>query len=100
MTTVPGHNIVIQQSGAAQELIHQTQTSKPSPEQAAAQQQANELAKNTIVQSSDESEKLKAKKEKEALRRKKLLEAARKKGKSKEKDLDPDATGRLLDTTI
>lgn len=100
MTTVPGHNIVIQQSGAAQELIHQTQTSKPSPEQAAAQQQANELAQNTTVQSSDESEKLKSKKEKEALRKKKLLEAARKKRKPKEESLDPDATGKLLDTTI
>ncbi len=100
MTTVPGHNIVIQQSGAAQELIHQTNTPKPSPEQAAAQQQANVLAQGTTVQGTEESEKLKSKKEKEALRRKKLLEEAKKKRKQEELYLDPDALGRLLDTTI
>ncbi len=100
MTTVPGHNIVIQQSVAAQELIHQTGTPKPSPEQAAAQQQANELAQGTIVQGAEESEKLKTKKEKEALRRKKLLEEAKKKRKQDEMDQYPDAPGRLLDTTI
>ncbi len=99
MTTVPGHNLVIQQSGAAQELIHQTNT-KPSPEQAAAQQQANELAQGTTVQGTEESEKLKSKKEKAALRRKKLLEEAKKKKNQGELDLDADASGRLLDTTI
>ena len=100
MTTVPGHNIVIQQSGTAQELIHQSNAAKPSPEQAAAQQQANELVQGTTVQGTEESEKLKAKKEKEALRRKKLLAEAKKKRKQEELDLDPDAPGRLLDTTI
>jgi len=100
MTTVPGHNIVIQQSGAAQELLHQTNTPKPSPEQAAAQQQANELAQGTMVQKSEESEKLKSKKEKEALRKKKILEEAKKKRKLREMDQDPDASGRLLDTTV
>ncbi len=50
MTTVPGHNIVLQQSGTAQELVNQSQTAKPSPEQAAALQETNELAKNTTVQ--------------------------------------------------
>ncbi len=100
MTTVPGHNIVIQQSGAAQELIHQTNTSKPSPEQAVAQQEASELIKNTTVQQFDESEKLKSKKEKEALRKKQLAEQAKKKKIQEELDQDPEATGRLLDTTV
>jgi len=58
MTTVPGNNIFIQQSGAAQELIYQTNTSKPSPKQVAAQQQANELAQGTIVQNPDSSDRL------------------------------------------
>jgi hypothetical protein len=100
MTTVPGHNIVLQQSGVAQELTHQTSTPKPSPEQAAAQQQANAVAQGTTVQGSDESEKLKSQKEKEALRKKKLLEAAKKKQKQELMAQDPDAPGRLLDTTI
>lgn len=100
MTTVPGHNIVIQQSVAVQELIHQTHTPKPSPEQAAAQQQANELSKNTTVKEFDEAEKLKAKKEKDDLRRKQLLEEEKKKKRQQEMDQDPDAPGRLLDTMV
>jgi hypothetical protein len=100
MTTVPGHNLVIQQSGAAQELTHQASTPKPSPEQAAAVQQVNELAKNTTVQEFDESEKLKSKKEKAALRKKQQIEEARKKKRQKEMDQDLDTTGRLLDTTV
>jgi len=50
MTIIPGNNIFIQQSGAVQKLIYQTNTSKPSPKKVAAQQQANELAQGTIVQ--------------------------------------------------
>ncbi len=100
MTTVPGHNIVIQQSGTAQELIHQTNTPKPSPEQAAAEQKVNELVQGSVVQGAEESEKLKSKREKEALRRKKLLEAAKKKRKSREMDQDTDSSGSLLDTTV
>lgn len=101
MTTVPGHNIVIQQSGVAQELSHQAHSPKPSPEQAAAQQQANELVKNTTVQQFDESEKLKWKKEKDALRKNFLMdqEKKRKEREREEKELDPDSTGRILDTT-
>ena len=100
MTTVPGHNIVIQQSGTVQERAHQTQTSKPSPEQAVAQQQASDLVKNTTVQEFDESEKLKAKKEKDELRRKQKMEDEKKKKRKQELDQDPDAPGRLLDTTV
>ena len=100
MTTIPGHNIVIQQSGTAQELIHQTHASKPSPEQAAAVQAANELAKNTTVQTSEESERLKTKKEKDALRKKQLLDKKRKKKQKEEMDEDPETTGRILDTTV
>jgi hypothetical protein len=99
MTTVPGHNIVIQQSGAAQEATHQAHSPKPSPEQAAAQQQASELVKNTTVQEFDESERLKSKKEKEALRRKLKAEKARRRKQKEDLDLDPDATGKILDTT-
>ena len=51
MTTVPGNNIFIQQSGATQESIYQINTSKPSPKQVAAQQQA-------IAQDPDSSDRL------------------------------------------
>ncbi len=100
MTTVPGHNIVIQQSGAAQELANQAHTSKPSPEQAVAQQQANELTKSTTVQEFDETEKLKAKKEKEDLRKRRQLEEEKKKKRQEQMEQDPDAPGRLLDTMV
>ncbi|MCP4020502.1 MAG: hypothetical protein GY729_01550 [Desulfobacteraceae bacterium] len=99
MTTVPGHNIVLQQSGAAQEMAQQAQTPKPSPEQAAAQQEINELAKNSTVQEFEEAERLKEKQEKEQERRRRLL--AKKKNEKKKKEeteQDPDAPGRLLDT--
>ncbi len=102
MTTVPGHNIVIQQSVAAQELAQQAKANahRPSLEQAAAQQKINELAQNTTVQGFDESKKLTSKKEKEALRRKKRTKKEQKKNKKEKQDQDPDATGRLVDTTI
>ncbi len=99
MTTVPGHNIVIQQSGTAQELNNQNQASKPSPEQAAAVQEANELVKNSTVQEFDESEKVKKKKEKDEQRKRQELAQKQKKKQQEEKELDPDATGKLLDTT-
>lgn len=100
MTTITGHNIVIQQSGVAQEAAHHATAPKPSPEQTAAQQQANELVKNTTVQEFDETEKLKFKKEKDELRKRQQREQEKKKKMQEEMDLDPDTPGRLLDTTI
>ena len=67
MTAISGHNVVIQQSGVAQELAHQTAAPKPSPEQAAALREAGEIVKNSTVQEFEESEKLKFKKEKDEL---------------------------------
>ncbi len=99
MTTVPGHNIVIQQSGAAQEFSHQTHTPKPSPEQALAQQAVIDQVNSTTVLQSDASERLKKKKEKDALRRKQLLARRKQQNQQDEKPKDPDATGRILDIT-
>ncbi len=100
MTAIPGHNIVLQQSGAAQEAANQAHSPKPSPEQIASQQAAGELVKNTTVQEFDESEKMRAKREKDALKRRQELKAARKKEEKEEMDQDPDAPGRLLDTIV
>ncbi len=95
MTTIPGHNQVIQHSGAAQEASQQAQSPKPSPEQAAGVQQAQEVIQNSSVQGSEESERLK--KEKKEFRQR---PGKRKKARKKEREPDPDATGRLLDTII
>jgi len=100
MTTIPGHNQIFQQSGIAQELSQQAQSPKPSPDQAAALQQAQEVVQNSTIQGSEESERLKRQKEK----RKKRL--ARKAGKRHRRDreeelaMDPEAKGRILDTTV
>lgn len=99
MTTVPGHNIVIQQSGAAQEFTQQAHSPKPSPEQAAAQQEINERLKNSTVQEFEESSHLKAKKEKERQLHQEQEEKERKRRRQEERELDPDATGKILDTT-
>jgi hypothetical protein len=100
MTTIPGHNLVIQQSGVAQEITHPTTTPKPSPEQAAVLQQAGEVLKNSTVQEFEESERLKLKKEKESLVAKQRKKEHKKKKRREDLEQDPDATGKLVDTII
>ncbi|MFA5906077.1 MAG: hypothetical protein WC836_19250 [Desulfobacula sp.] len=100
MTTISGHNLVIQQSGVAQEITQQTAAPKPSPEQAAALQQAGEVVKNSTVQEFEESEKLELKKEKEPLKIKQKKDEKRKRKRQEELEQDPDATGKILDTMI
>lgn len=99
MTTIPGHNQMLQQSGLAQEVSNQAHSSKPSPDQAAVIAQAQEVVQKTTVQGSDQSDRLKQEKEKKE--RQAALKARQKKKKAREEELamDPDATGRLLDTT-
>lgn len=99
MTTIPGHNQILQQSSIAQELSNQGAAHKPSPDQAVVQQQAQEIVKGSTVQGSEESERLKKEKEKRA--QKQTADRKKKKiNQDKEMALDPDATGRLLDTTV
>jgi hypothetical protein len=100
MTTVSGHNLVIQQSGLAQEITHQTAAPKPAPEQTAALQAASDVLKNSTVREFEESEKLEMKKEKETLKIRQKKEEKRKRKRQEELDLDPDAKGKLLDTMI
>jgi len=102
MTSIPGHNLVIQQSGVAQEASHQVASPKPSPEQAAALQEAGEILKNSTVQEFEESEKLKLKlkKEKEPLGARQKQEEKKKKKRQEELEQDPDATGKLVNTII
>lgn len=101
MTTISGHNIVVQQSGVAHELTHQTAVPKPSPEQAAILQEATQTVKNSTVQEFEESEKLKFKKEKDnQILQQKEEEERKKRQKQEELELDPEATGKLLDTIV
>lgn len=98
MTGIPGHNLVIQQSGVAQEASHQVASPKPSPEQAAALQQAGEVRKNSTVQEFEESDGLKFKKEPLSARQRQ--EEKKKKKRQEDLEQDPDATGKIVDTII
>nr|NJM03806.1 hypothetical protein [Desulfobacula sp.] len=100
MTSIPGHNLVIQQSGVAQEMAHPASSPKPSPEQAAALQAAGELLKNSTVQEFEESDRLELKKEKEPLGAREKQEKQKKRKRREELEQDPDATGKLVDTII
>lgn len=98
MTTVPGFNHLIQQSGLGKEVHHSTGTLNPEPGHAAAEQVANEQALKTKIQETEESEKLKSKKDRDKEKHQK------KEKKKKKQDLidegNPDSTGRLLDTIV
>ena len=96
MTTIPGHNQLLQQSVMAQELGNQA--NKPSPDQAAALQQAQDVVRNTTIQGSEESERLKRQKERD--RKFQAKKAEKKKDQEKEQEIDPDVKGRLLDTRV
>ncbi len=106
MTTIPGHNQILQQSSVVQELSNQAHSPKPSPDQAAAQQQAQNAIQGSSVQGSEESERLKE--EKARQKEKKELSRGQKPGRKKKKKinreekiaLDPETTGQLLDTTV
>ena len=99
MTTIPGLNQILPQSSIAQELSNQGAAHKPSPDQAVVHQQAQEIVKGSTVQDSEESERLKKKKEL-ARRRDKGRKKKKKINQDEEMSLDPDARGRLLDTTV
>ncbi len=97
MTTIPTHNIIMQQSVTAHDAIHHNKPLQPDPGQVAAQHAVEEAIENTSVQESEEYEKLNSDKGKSQLK----FEGKKKKKKRKKKldnDQDPDAPGNLLDT--
>ncbi|MDY0219627.1 MAG: hypothetical protein RBR67_00615 [Desulfobacterium sp.] len=104
MTTIPGHNIIIQQSGAVHEATQHVRSGKPDPEQLAAQQAARaEVEKTTVPESNDARgvapERERGKKERKSS---KGAGANRPPGKDVDKETkdeqDPAGTGNLLDT--
>lgn len=105
MTTIPGHNIVIQQSGAVHEAIHHVKPNAPLPEQLADHQAVREALEKSSVQETEKPEKAKQKeekaiKEREARReRERQKRNAEKKNKKKsKKDETADSPGSLLNT--
>jgi len=115
MTTVPGHNQIIQQSGIAREISQQDHLLRPSPDQAAVLQQARDIRKKSTVLSSEESERLKKEKQERENRQKRRRQEeeeheqprqaggtkkAAHAGRQQARDMDPDAPGQILDTTV
>lgn len=100
MTTIPGLNQILPQSSIAQELSNQGAAHKPSPDQAVVHQQAREIIKGSTVQDAEESDRLKEKKRALERRRDKDRKKKKKINQDEEMALDPDARGRLLDTTV
>ncbi len=100
MTTIPTHNIVIQQSGTVHEATHHVKPLQPDPEQMAQQQAARETTEKTTVLESNASSELKADTENQKQERERKQKKANQKKESEEREQDPDATGRLLDTVV
>ena len=105
MANIPGLNQMLPQSSIAQELSNQGAAHKPSPDQAVVHQQTQEIVQGSTVQGSEESERLKEEKDKQkkkrALARKQEDSGKKKKiNRDEEMELDLDAPGRLLDTTV
>ncbi|MCK5098607.1 MAG: hypothetical protein KAR45_10925 [Desulfobacteraceae bacterium] len=101
MTTVPGFNLLIQQSGMVRDMNPASSTLNPEPGQAAGELVANEEAKKTIIQELEEPEKLKSKQDKDQDKQNKSKDKRKKKKKEElNEENNPDSTGRLLDTIV
>ncbi|MBF0199878.1 MAG: hypothetical protein HQK66_00925 [Desulfamplus sp.] len=103
MTTIPGHNIVIQQSGRAHDATHHLKPVQPDQEHLQQQQTTRAAVEQTTVQSSENQGALKndvnpdrRERERRAARRKKRKELNTKESKSRSNS--PDLPGNLLDT--
>ena len=97
MTTIPGHNIVIQQAGVLHEATQHIKPNRPNPEQFAAQQAATVAVEKTKVQEPTSSERLAADREKEKRPQERSTKTKAKK-KKMEREQKSDDTGNLLDT--
>ena len=97
MTTIPGHNIVIQQAGVLHEATQHVKPNRPNPEQFATLQAETVAVEKTKVQEPTDSERLAADKEKEKRPGKRLTKTKAKK-KEMERKQRSDNTGNLLDT--
>ncbi|PIE61243.1 MAG: hypothetical protein CSA29_04370 [Desulfobacterales bacterium] len=101
MTTVPGHNQVLQQSSLAQEFSHQAHAQKPAPDQAATIQQAQQVVKNTTIQRSEDAERMKRQNQRKQRPHTISSKAETQKDDTARHDeplaVTPNARGRLVD---
>ncbi|MCP4118218.1 MAG: hypothetical protein GY737_23030 [Desulfobacteraceae bacterium] len=97
MTTIPGHNIVIQQAGVLHEATQHVKPNRPNPEQFANLQAEVVAVEKTKVQEPTDSERLAADKEKEKRPGERSTKTKAKKKKMERKQR-PDDTGNLLNT--
>ena len=96
MTTIPGHNVVVQQSGVVHEATQHVRPNRPDPEQLAAQQAARVIQEKTIVPDSTDSQRIGADREKqEQPKGRSTKNRLKKKIKGKQ---ETDTSGNLLDT--
>ncbi len=96
MTTIPGHNVVVQQSGALHEATQHVRPNRPDPEQLAAQQAAKDILERTTVSESNSPRGVAPDRKKE---KKDKRPADRSRGGKQSKGRQaPDRTGNLLDT--
>ena len=105
MTTIPGHNIVIQQAGRAHDATHHNRPSQPDPQHLLTEQTVKETAEQTTVQTTEEQSSLQT--DGNAQNRREALEKRRKKKKKKNRQLQKKqrkdgaaGPGALLDTVV
>jgi hypothetical protein len=96
MTTIPGHNVVVQQSGAFHEATQHVRPNRPDPEQLAAQQTAKNIVERSTVPESNDARGVAPDREKE---KKGKGSAGKIRAKKQTKgEQVPDSNGNLLDT--
>lgn len=102
MTTIPGHNIVIQQSGRAHDATHHLKPVQPDPEHLQGQQTVRESLEQTTIQSSENTGKLNADanpENREKIQRRRADKKNKKKRKAKREQY-PETPGNLLNTVV
>ena len=98
MTTIPGYNVVVQQSGAVHEATQHVKPNRPDPAQFAQQQAVRLELEKTRVSESADPQMIAAERKKEKEARKNLILTKSKKKTERETEPEPDETGNLLNT--
>lgn len=104
MTTIPGHNIVIQQSGRAHDATHHLRPNQPDPQHLQTEQTVKKEVEQTTVQSTEEQTPLQTDVNARNQRRDANDREVKKKKRKKERRQQKrgkggsDSPGSLLDT--
>ncbi|MBU0995496.1 MAG: hypothetical protein KJ737_23620 [Proteobacteria bacterium] len=104
MTTIPNLNVVVQQGSVARDTQNIRPHAQDSSQTIAVQQPEKEIAKQTTVQDSSNSDTIQADQEKNLAgpnnHRKKNKKKKKPDDEIKEVEFDPEAPGQLLDTKV